>query len=319
MPITVDGSSEQDANSNAVLSYIQLPPRANTPTSLSDLSPSELKEILASIKAGRATVVHAADLAGGSRESAARARVIDRFNSAALKVATGLSEDDKSIGRVRTTVLFVLATITILSGLSLLASVIAQSTPATIAASVSVVASIALSLLANPLQTVERDVVFRRWSDSIVGAFLVQTASYEADFPRLVAAGKQASQEFATLAASYTALTKNNSDALIALGKPAAEPEEDAAEPEVISVTNPGAQTSPSGTALSPALTIEATGPATLAYAYAGLPAGLVGDPATGEITGTPTTAVTEAVVVTVTTDALVGASVSVSFTWTVS
>jgi subtilase family serine protease len=85
-----------------------------------------------------------------------------------------------------------------------------------------------------------------------------------------------------------------------------------------ITVTNPGAQSSTKGTAITP-LAIKATdsdSSATLAYAASGLPAGLSIASATGVISGTPSAVGTSSVTVTVTDGT--GASGTAAFNWTV-
>jgi Glycosyl hydrolase family 48/Cellulose binding domain/Putative Ig domain len=85
-----------------------------------------------------------------------------------------------------------------------------------------------------------------------------------------------------------------------------------------VTVTNPGAQTGTVGTAAS--LQIQATDSATgqtLTYAATGLPAGLSISSSTGLISGTPTTAGSSSVTVTVKDGT--GASGTASFTWTIS
>ncbi|MFL6055546.1 MAG: alkaline phosphatase family protein [Actinoallomurus sp.] len=82
-----------------------------------------------------------------------------------------------------------------------------------------------------------------------------------------------------------------------------------------VTVTNPGNQSTTKGTAVS--LQIQATDSAagqTLTYSATGLPAGLSINPATGLITGTPTTTGTSTV--TVTAIDTTNASGSVTFTW---
>jgi hypothetical protein len=85
-----------------------------------------------------------------------------------------------------------------------------------------------------------------------------------------------------------------------------------------VSVTSPGDQSSPSGTAISPlAVTASDTSStATLSYGATGLPAGLAIDPSTGTVTGTPTTGGTFPVTIIATDSA--GYSAQVSFTWSV-
>jgi len=85
-----------------------------------------------------------------------------------------------------------------------------------------------------------------------------------------------------------------------------------------VTVTNPGNQTGPVGTAVS--LQISASDSAsgqTLTYSASGLPTGLSISSSSGLISGTPTTASTYNVAVTATDTT--GASGNASFTWTVS
>ena len=86
-----------------------------------------------------------------------------------------------------------------------------------------------------------------------------------------------------------------------------------------ITVTNPGAQSNVSGSPIT-AVAISATdssSTATLTYSDGGtLPPGLSIDPASGSITGTPTTGGVYPVTITATDDS--GASASASFTWTI-
>jgi hypothetical protein len=84
-----------------------------------------------------------------------------------------------------------------------------------------------------------------------------------------------------------------------------------------VTVTNPGSQTGTAGTAAS--LQIQASDSAsgqTLTYSASGLPAGLSINASTGLISGTPTTAGTSSVTVTVKDGT--GASGSTSFSWTI-
>ena len=86
-----------------------------------------------------------------------------------------------------------------------------------------------------------------------------------------------------------------------------------------VSVTNPGAQSDVSGTAITavPITATDSSSTATLTYSDGGtLPPGLSIDPTSGSITGTPTTGGTYTVTITATDDA--GYSGSATFTWTI-
>jgi putative Ig domain-containing protein len=87
-----------------------------------------------------------------------------------------------------------------------------------------------------------------------------------------------------------------------------------------ITVTNPGAHTNNSGTAITP-LQIVATdtdASQVLTYSATGLPTGLSINPATGLISGTPTTGSATPYSVTVTVTDTSGASGSAAFNWTI-
>jgi hypothetical protein len=88
--------------------------------------------------------------------------------------------------------------------------------------------------------------------------------------------------------------------------------------PDVVTVTNPGAQTGTVGTAIT-ALDIAASsnkGDHIASYEATGLPAGLSVDGATGAITGRPTTADSYSVTISATDNG--GTSGTTSFSWTI-
>ena len=85
----------------------------------------------------------------------------------------------------------------------------------------------------------------------------------------------------------------------------------------VLTLTNPGAQTSPHGSAIS-TLTVSAGGHGpSLTYAAAGLPTGLSINSGNGQVTGTPTVVGLFSPIVTV-TDASTGDSAGVQFDWSI-
>nr|WSY51902.1 putative Ig domain-containing protein [Streptomyces sp. NBC_00886] len=84
-----------------------------------------------------------------------------------------------------------------------------------------------------------------------------------------------------------------------------------------VTVTNPGSQSTATGSAASLQISASDSAGATLTYSASGLPTGLSISSSTGLISGTASTAGTYAVTVTATDST--GASGSASFTWTVS
>ena len=84
----------------------------------------------------------------------------------------------------------------------------------------------------------------------------------------------------------------------------------------VVSVTDPGSQTSTVGTAASLQISAADTASGTLAYSATGLPTGLSINASTGLISGTPSAAGTYSVTVTATDST--GPAGATSFTWTV-
>jgi hypothetical protein len=86
--------------------------------------------------------------------------------------------------------------------------------------------------------------------------------------------------------------------------------------PNTVTVTNPGSQTGTAGTPATLQVAASDSAGAALTYSVTGLPAGLTIAPATGLISGSPTTAGTSSVTVTA-TDATT-ASGSTTFSWTV-
>ncbi|MCX4755394.1 RICIN domain-containing protein [Kitasatospora purpeofusca] len=85
--------------------------------------------------------------------------------------------------------------------------------------------------------------------------------------------------------------------------------------PAIVTVNDPGTQSSKVATAVSLQIQANAGGTGTLSYSASGLPAGLTINTTTGLITGTPTTAGAYTTTVTATTGTTTG---STTFTWTV-
>ena len=132
----------------------------------------------------------------------------------------------------------------------------------------------------NPLQTVERDIVFRRWSDMIVNAFAVELVSSR----NPEAAADAANRRFKSLATSYGALASKATEALTAMAKESSA-QTDEPEPTQLSIENPGTQTATEGQAIAEFI-VAAKGPGTITYTDSGLPTDIKLDSATGKISG---------------------------------
>lgn len=251
----------------------------------------------------------------------ARAETAIKFNSEAANIVARLGKEDGKAGVRRGWYIFVLTLILTIGCLAIVGSVFFIDGPeklaVTIPAAAVVIALLAVAGLVNPLQTVERDVVFRRWSDVIMAAFMLQAGSYDMrDNIGYRRAVKQASTDFAALAVAYGAATGKTVDALAAIIATGAKPEPEPGEALTLAVTSPGEQTGTVGKAIEP-LRVEATGPGTLTWGVDSPPAGITINADTGELTGTPTTEGPVNTVVTVTSDEITD-SYAVTFTWTV-
>lgn len=141
-----------------------------------------------------------------------RIEVIDEFNESSLSVAKSLAKEDISVGKVRTILLFTLAALTAVSGLVFVACAVFTSTnPFAIGASgVTFLTALITTLITSPLQTIERDVIFRRWSDTVRATFLV-TVGGDTSNADVQQAGINASAQFSELATKYAELVGKHS------------------------------------------------------------------------------------------------------------
>lgn len=244
---------------------------------------------------------------------------IDEFNAGLRKVVASLSKDDRGIGIARFVVIVAMSLATLIGAGVVLVGLLApgENLAPTIAGGGIFIIGIVIAAVVNPLQTVERDLVFRRWSDLIVSSYLIQFSQDvgPAEVGRVAA---RSSALFATLAKTYSAATSKNVAALTKVAGliAPAKDEEDSAD-SALSITNPGAQESSKGTALASPLVIAAKGGEKLDFSdNKTLPKGLTID-AKGSISGTPSEAKESTVTITV-TDAAAKTSAAVSFAWIV-
>lgn len=249
-----------------------------------------------------------------------RAQLASMFNEKALTLISKLGDADERASRQRWAVMVILAVLTVGGTLAIIAGIMLASSTETITVVLSsagvVITTLVVAGVTNPLQTIERDLVVRRWSDVILSSFYLQAGSFDlkenAEWRRSAA---RASKDFAALAAVLGAAHGRTLDALLAVLKTAGAEEEDDAG-AAVTLVNPGDQQS-TLTQINP-FTLVGTGPDPLTYEIEGGPLGITVNADTGEVSGTPTTAGTY------TTTASVASSKvdemhAVLFTWTVS
>jgi hypothetical protein len=180
------------------------------------------------------------------------------------------------------------------------------------------ISGLLLAGLMNPLQTVERDIIFRRWSDVIVNAFLLQAADQNSAAPKLRAVAEAASAQFASLAGAYAAVANKNLETLQIIAKPVANGA-DQADSQMLAVTRPANQTSAKDKELDPPLQIVAKGGDKIRYDDSGtLPEGLKIEPVSGKVTGKPTKVLVAKDVVVKVTDPETESEAKVKFKWTI-
>lgn len=246
-------------------------------------------------------------------------RQIDVFNDGLRKVVASLSKDDRGIGIARFVVIATMSLATLVGAGVVLAGLLVpgENLVATITGGGIFLIGILIAAVVNPLQTVERDFVFRRWSDLIVSSYLIQF-SQDIGPSEVARVASRSSSMFAVLAKAYATATSKNVAALTKVAGllAPAEDEDDSAD-QALTVTNPGAQESAKGTPLAKPLVIVATGGEKLEFAdNKTLPKGLTVD-AKGSISGTPLEAKESNVSITV-TDPAAKTSAAVSFVWVI-
>lgn len=253
------------------------------------------------------------------------ARQIAAANEAARKVISGLGRSDESARIWRLVLIGVIGLGLVFGGIFLAWRAIEGENLAAGIAAIAVVAVLAIALFLNPLQTIERDIVYRRWSDVILASYHAQVAHDMSDLAAVRLASRRASEQFALLAATHEKVAAGSAAAITALVQAAAatkadtsdEPDDDP-EATTVDVTPPKDQTTKVGELID-AFRVEATGPDDLVYASIGQPNGVDIKATTGEFSGKPTTATANPSKVTVTvTSPKLGKASTVEFMWTV-
>ncbi|CRK60869.1 hypothetical protein [Alloactinosynnema sp. L-07] len=130
-----------------------------------------------------------------------------KLNAAAGAIAMA----DEGAAKVRLWFMVGIAAATVVATIGLIVAIAASGGIATVLTTGAVaVTGLVVGGLMNPLQTVERDIIFRRWSDMITHTYLAQTADPNLRPSDLTAVAEAANARFAALATAYAA-TANKS------------------------------------------------------------------------------------------------------------
>ncbi|HVK22607.1 MAG TPA: hypothetical protein VM677_14705 [Actinokineospora sp.] len=133
------------------------------------------------------------------------------LNKRLTEAAGAIAIADKESAKVRLWFMVGIAGATVAATVGLIISIAASASLATVLTTGAVaVAGLVVGGLMNPLQTVERDIIFRRWSDMITHTYLAQTADGNLTASELTGVAEAANARFAALAAAYAA-TANKS------------------------------------------------------------------------------------------------------------
>ncbi|WP_436493120.1 hypothetical protein [Actinokineospora sp. HUAS TT18] len=133
------------------------------------------------------------------------------LNKKLSAAAAAIAVADSSSAKVRLWFMVGIAAATVVATVGLIVSIAASASLATVLTTGAVaVTGLVVGGLMNPLQTVERDIIFRRWSDMITHTYLAQTADPNLRPSELTGVAEAANARFATLATAYAA-TANKS------------------------------------------------------------------------------------------------------------
>lgn len=209
-------------------------------------------------------------------------------NVSLSKLVKGLADLDPKLSTFRTGTVTVIALVSVAGAIATIIGAAQESEAAAIAGTVAALGGLLVGAVMNPLQTVERDIVVRRWSDVIVSSWATSLAAGRSPATAL----RQASREFEKLGATYAALTSKTLET-ISLSFPRDEAEE-AAESETdgdpLKLELPDSQATAQGAVVdqfTSAVASGGVGPYT--YDAEGLPPDLSITPNGGEFIGTVT------------------------------
>lgn len=208
-------------------------------------------------------------------------------NVSLSKLVKGLADLDPKLSMFRIGTVAVIAFVSVVGAIATIIGAVRESEAAAIAGTVAALGGLIVGAVMNPLQTVERDIVVRRWSDVIVSSWAASLAAGRSPATAL----RQASKEFEKLGAAYAALTSKTLET-ISLSFPGDAAEEEAAESETdrdpLKLELPDSQATAQGAVVdqfTSAVASGGVGPYT--YDAEGLPPDLSITPNGGEFIGT--------------------------------
>jgi hypothetical protein len=253
----------------------------------------------------------------------AEARDVAVSNKAMRAFVTRLGRSDRFARIWRLLLVGVIAIGLVVAGALLALEAIRSQNLGTGIAALATVAVLAVGAFLNPLQTIERDIIYRRWSDTIVAGYYSQLANGDTKLADVRLAGRRAAEQFAVLGVTHQKVAAGSADAIAAILTASAKDAEDGegatedGKVKNLSLTAPADVESVAGTLID-AFAIEATGPESLVFVSEGHPDGVDFKTSTGQYSGTPKAAA-EPVPVTVTvTSESPAKTATATFNWTV-
>lgn len=249
-----------------------------------------------------------------------QAKAVESANQNFIADSTSLAKFDPVASKVRLVFTIILASAAVGGTIGFIVAIAMGDLATTIAGGAVAFGLLLTAGLVNPLQTVERDIIFRRWSDVITHTFLMQASSFTVDPVDLKKPADEASRRFASLAKAYTVCTSQTLDTLQAIAGDGAQTADDSGGTD--NKTSPSVEkieTQKRRKGADGYLEVQASGQEPLTYDIAGLPAGLRFCPYCGDVSGTIAAEAADSYSTVVTVQDKEGATAAVTFEWELS
>lgn len=212
--------------------------------------------------------------------SSAEKAEVQEANKALVEMITRLARFDPTASRWRLVMLGIMALVTLLGAGVTIYAILNDAETATVAGVLTALGGIVVGAVMNPLQTVERDIIIRRWSDVIISSWAFNVRAGRSP----VSALREASEEFTKLGTTYASITSKTLETVsLSFAKP-----EESPEKEDLTLKVPPEQKLKQGATIESLVEVTATGGnPPYKFKAEGLPPGITVSPFKGEFIGT--------------------------------